>query len=120
MFAQIEQTQARGSRLTGLSTGYYELDELLNGLQDNQLIIIAGRPSIGKTTFALNIIENVAVKQSLPVLIFSMEMSRSQIAENLLCIHARVDAHRLRKGQLGEADYGKLIVAAGKVADTQV
>lgn len=120
VFTQIERVQTRGSRLLGLSTGFYALDELLNGLQESQLIIIAGRPSMGKTTFALNIVENVAVRQGLPVLFFSLEMSRGQIAENLLCMHARVDAHKMRQGRLSDADYGNLVVKAGKVAESRI
>ncbi len=120
VFAQIERVQARGSRLIGLSTGFYALDELLNGLQNDQLIIVAGRPSIGKTTFALNMVENIAVKQSIPVLIFSLEMNQSQIAENLLCMHARIDAHKLRQGRLSDADFTKLSLSAGKVAESQI
>ncbi len=120
VFAKIEKTQTRGSRLMGLSTGYYALDELLNGLQEDQLVIVAGRPSIGKTTFALNMIENVAVRQASPVLIFSLEMNQGQIAENLLCMHARVDAHKLRQGRLGDADFTQLSLAAGKVAESKI
>ena len=85
--------------VTGLSTGYYELDDMTSGLQGEQLIILAARPSMGKTAFALNICENVAVELKTAVLFVSLEMGNLELTERLLCARSRVDGHKLRSGQ---------------------
>jgi replicative DNA helicase len=110
-FEQIESWRDREGRLTGLETGYYELDDLMSGLQPSELIILAARPSMGKTSLALNIADNVGVKLKKPVAIFSLEMAHEQLARNMLCAHARIDSHRLRRGRLGEAEWGKMAKA---------
>jgi replicative DNA helicase len=97
-FERLEALQGRQGRITGLSTGFDELDELVNGLQPSQLIVIAGRPSMGKTTLALNISEHVGVEQNVPVVIFSLEMSSDNLVENMLCSRAQVNAHKLKRG----------------------
>ncbi len=97
-FAAIESRGQDGA-LTGEETGFPELDEMTSGLQRGELIIVAGRPSMGKTAFGLNMAEHLAIRTRRPVLFFSLEMSRQQIAQRLLCSHARVDAHRLRRGR---------------------
>ncbi|MCU0722357.1 MAG: replicative DNA helicase, partial [Planctomycetes bacterium] len=106
--------EGKGAML-GLQTRFPRLDDLICGLQPSQLLIIAGRPSMGKSSFALNIVENVGIQQQIPVLLFSLETSRDQIANNLLCSRARVDAHRVRKGMLTDALRMKLVDAAGFV-----
>jgi replicative DNA helicase len=99
---------------SGIPTGYHQLDDLSAGLHAGELIIIAGRPSMGKTTFALNVAYNVAVKSKVGVAIFSLEMSRQQITKNILCAHAKVEAHKLRGGRfLDDAEFARLTEAAG-------
>ncbi len=94
--------------LTGMPTGLIELDELTSGLQPGELIIVAGRPSMGKTAFGLNIAEHVAIVEKRPVMFFSLEMSRQQVAQRVLCSRARVDAHRLRRGRHTHDDLNAL------------
>lgn len=108
----IERIHDRGSRITGLATGFYELDELTAGFQPGEFIVLAARPSIGKTTFALNLTEHVAVNDGKPVAFFSLEMSTQQLAQNLLCLHRRLDAQRLRKGLLSAEERSELRLAA--------
>jgi replicative DNA helicase len=96
---------------SGVPTGYIDLDEKTAGFQDSELIIVAARPSVGKTAMALNILRNIAVDEGLPVFFVSLEQSRIELAERLLCCQARVDSHKLRKGQLSADDMEKLIEA---------
>jgi replicative DNA helicase len=97
--------------VSGLATGYIDLDDKTAGLQNSELIILAARPSVGKTAFALNIVRHVAVEERQPVFFVSLEQSRIELAERLLCCQARVDSHKLRKGHLGSDDMHKLIEA---------
>jgi replicative DNA helicase len=99
--------------LSGLPTGYTDLDEITAGLQNSEMIIIAARPSVGKTSFALNIARNIVVEGKQPSFFVSLEQSRIELAERLLCCQARVDSHRLRKGTLSAEDMQKLIEAGG-------
>ncbi|MCF6150098.1 MAG: replicative DNA helicase [Candidatus Kuenenia sp.] len=103
-YRRIESLHDRKSRLTGLSTGYFDFDDLTCGLQPSELIIVAARPSMGKTSFVMNIIEHIGVVEKKPVAIFSMEMSAQQLAQNMLCSHSKIDAHKLRKGFLDDDD----------------
>jgi replicative DNA helicase len=100
-----------GSFITGTPTGYTALDDLLCGMQNGELLIIAARPSMGKTAFGLNIAEHITIDQQKPVLFFSCEMSKQQIVQRLLCARAKVDSHRLRKGMLTDEERGRLFVA---------
>jgi replicative DNA helicase len=97
--------------VSGLATGYIDLDDKTAGLQNSELIIVAARPSVGKTAFALNITRHVAVEEAQPVFFVSLEQSRIELAERLLCCQARVDSHKLRKGHLGSDDMQKIIQA---------
>jgi replicative DNA helicase len=100
--------------ISGLPTGYRDLDELTAGLQNSELIVVAARPSVGKTSFAVNVIRNVVLEeQAHPVFFVSLEQSRIELAERLLCCQARVDSHKLRKGSLSGDDMQKLIEAGG-------
>jgi len=119
-FGSIDALYKRGRRVTGLETFYPKLDEITSGLQKSDLIIIAGRPSMGKTAFALNIAQNAAVKGGKVVGVFSLEMSRESLLLRLLCSEAVVDAHKLRSGFLGRQDYGKLREALGRLAEAQL
>ncbi len=111
-FKFIEELSAKGGNVTGVPTGFDKLDELTAGFQSSDLIIIAGRPSMGKTAFALNIAQNAA-EAGTPVAIFSLEMSKEQLAQRLLASRARVDLYRLRSGKLKNEDWGKLTTALG-------
>jgi replicative DNA helicase len=108
------------SDITGIPTGYRDLDRDTSGLQPGDLIIIAGRPSMGKTALALNIAEHVAVENKLPVAVFSMEMSGSQLAMRLLGSIGRLDQHKLRTGRLSDDDWNRLTNAVGKLHDAPI
>lgn len=108
------------SDITGIPTGYRDLDRATSGLQPGDLIIIAGRPSMGKTALALNMAEHVAVENKLPVAIFSMEMSGSQLAMRMLGSIGRLDQHKLRTGRLSDDDWNRLTNAVGKLHDAPI
>ena len=113
--------KGREGAVSGLSTGFRDLDEITSGLQNSELIIVAGRPSMGKTSFALNIVQHVGVKLKEPVVIFSLEMSKEQLARNLLCSYAELDSHRLRQGRLSRDDeHAKLLDAAGALQEAPI
>jgi len=116
-FKTIERLYEKRQLITGVPTGFQRLDELTSGLQPSDLIIIAGRPSMGKTALALNIAQNASVQAAIPAAIFSLEMSKEQLALRMLCSEAKVDAHRLRGGFLSEADWPKLTRAAGSLSE---
>ncbi|MCC6683218.1 MAG: replicative DNA helicase [Phycisphaeraceae bacterium] len=114
----MEQIDSRKGRdFTGLATGFYELDEMTDGLQPGEMIIVAARPSMGKTSLALNIAEHAAVNSKQPVLVFSLEMNKHQLAQRLLCARANVESHRLRRNVLGEEERGRLGLTVGELAD---
>jgi replicative DNA helicase len=119
-FGSIDALYERGQRVTGLETHFVDLDNLTSGLQRSDLIIIAARPSMGKTALALNIAENAAVKDNKVVGMFSLEMSREALLLRLLCSNAIVDSHKLRTGFLGRDDYQKLVAALGRLAEAPV
>jgi replicative DNA helicase len=106
--------------ISGISTGFTDLDEITAGLQNSELIIVAARPSVGKTALALNLAGNVAVKEKLPVFFVSLEQARVELAERLLCAQAEVDSHKLRKGHLSGADMDKLIEAGEKLRQAKL
>ena len=106
--------------ITGVPTGFSDLDRMTSGLQAGDLIVVAGRPAMGKTAFALNIGEHVAVHQSLPVAVFSMEMGAAQLAMRLLCSSGRLDQQRVRTGQLAEDDWPRLTGAIKRMQDAQL
>jgi len=106
-----------GSGVTGLATGFLDLDRLTAGFQDGNLIVIAARPSMGKTALALNILEFMAVKQGMPCALFSLEMSKEEAVERLLCSVAKVNLGRVRTGIMAGGDWGKLTDAGGALAE---
>jgi replicative DNA helicase len=108
------------SDITGVATGFKDLDEKTSGFQEGDLIIVAGRPSMGKTALALNIGEHVAVAEKRPVAIFSMEMSGTQIAARMLGSMTRIDQHKLRTGRLTDEDWSKLADGLGKLHDAPI
>ncbi|HEY2787408.1 MAG TPA: replicative DNA helicase [Fimbriiglobus sp.] len=109
-FTRIDARAGKGNdlSLSGIPTGYVDLDNILAGLQKSELVIVAARPSVGKTAFALNVVRHATVDERVPVFFVSLEQSRIELAERLLCCQARVDSHRLRKGTLSADDIGKL------------
>lgn len=116
-FAQIEERCENKGSLMGISCGFYELDTMLSGLQRSDLLILAARPSMGKTAFCLNIASHVALREKKPVLIFSLEMSKEQLVTRILCSEAEMDAQKLRTGHITEQDFGKLSRAMGLLGD---
>jgi replicative DNA helicase len=115
-FEKIEDLYHSDNFITGVPTGFIELDEITTGFQPSELVIIAGRPSMGKTAFCLNIAQNAAMQHKIPVAIFSLEMSKSQIVQRMLCSEARIDTHALRRGRMPEEDWPKLSMAAGRLS----
>jgi replicative DNA helicase len=122
VFEKIDHLYHRDnpSDVTGVPTGYVDLDKMTSGLQPGDLVVIAGRPSMGKTALALNIAEHVAVDNGLPVAIFSMEMSATQLAMRMLGSIARVDQHKMRTGRLSDKEWGDLSDAMGKLHETPI
>lgn len=119
-FSRIENLHDRQSRLTGLSAGFYDLDDITCGLQPSELIIVAARPSMGKTSIVLNVVEHVGVVEKKPVVIFSLEMSAQQVAQNMLCSHARIDAHKLRMGFLDDKQWSDLSYGLGSLSEAPI
>jgi replicative DNA helicase len=119
-FAAVEQAHARKQLVTGVPTGFVELDEMMAGLQPSDLIIIAARPSMGKTSLALNIAQHVGVKTDMTVGFFSLEMSKEQLFLRMLTSEAGIDSHRLRTGFLGERDWPKLTSALATLGEARV
>jgi replicative DNA helicase len=113
-YTTIEERYNNKGQLTGTPTAYYDLDAMTNGLQKSDLIILAARPAMGKTSFALNIAQNVALKANVPVAIFSLEMSKDQLTQRLLCAEAEVDTQRLKTGNMQAKDWEKLAGAMEK------
>jgi len=109
-----------GIHVTGLATGYHELDDLTCGLQKGEMIIVAGRPSMGKTSLALNIAEHLGVQEGKPIAVFSLEMGRQALAERFLCSVGEVDAQLVRKGMLKTEDYQTLVDACGTLSEAPI
>ncbi len=119
-FEVIEELYRRKEHITGVPTGFIDLDNLTSGFQRSDLIIIAGRPSMGKTAFALNVAAHAAIRAGVPTAIFSLEMGRAQLVQRMLCSEARVDAHQLRTGHLADAHWSKLTTAAGLLSEAPI
>ncbi len=120
VYDKIEQLNENNGEVTGVPTGYQELDKMTSGFQKNDLIIIAARPSVGKTAFALNVAQNVAVKTEENVAIFSLEMGADQLVQRMLCAEGNIDSHRLRSGLLQADDWGKLTMAMGSLSNAGI
>jgi len=116
----IEKLHARKELVTGVPTGFTDLDEMTSGLQPSDLIIVAARPSMGKTSLVLNFAQHVGTKTNMTVGMFSLEMSKEQLFLRMLTAEARIDAHRLRGGFLGERDWGKLSQAIGTLSEAKI
>jgi replicative DNA helicase len=115
-FDRLEKIFREGKSITGISSGYGELDKLLSGLQPSELIILAARPSQGKTALALNLAENIAIRGGLPVAIFSLEMSKESLLQRLVASVAQVDAHKFRSGHLSREDWKRMAEALSTIA----
>ncbi|HSW63633.1 MAG TPA: replicative DNA helicase [Dissulfurispiraceae bacterium] len=119
-FKTIENLYGKKEAITGVPSGYKDLDEMTAGFQQSDLIIVGGRPGMGKTAFALNIAQHVAIESKEPVAIFSLEMSKEQLAMRMLCSESEVDSSRVRKGFIGRQDWPKLTNAAGRLAEAPI
>ena len=119
-FERLERIFREGKSITGISTGYGELDKLLSGLQPSELIILAARPSQGKTALALNFAENIAIRGGEPVAIFSLEMSKESLLQRLIASVAQIDAHKFRTGHLSKEDWRRMTEALGGISSAPV
>ncbi len=119
-FKEIENRYKRKSGISGLPTGFTDLDNITGGFQNSDLIVIAARPSVGKTSLAINISEHIAIKEKKAVGIFSLEMSKEQLIERMLCSQARVNLQRLKTGYLSESDWPKLTEAYGNLYEAKI
>jgi replicative DNA helicase len=119
-FKTIELLYEKKEHITGVPSGFADIDDLTSGFQPSDLIIIAGRPSMGKTAFCLNIAQHASMHKEKTVAVFSLEMAKEQLVMRMLCSEARIDAHRLRSGFLGQTDWPKLSTAAGRLADASI
>ena len=117
---KIDQLYQRKEHVTGVATGFSKIDFMTSGLQPADLIIVAARPSMGKTALAISIAENVSIQGNRGVAIFSLEMSKEQLVQRMLCSQARVDAHKVRSGFLSPSDWPKLTAAAGKLSEAKI
>ncbi|OAT80863.1 replicative DNA helicase [Desulfotomaculum copahuensis] len=116
IFAYIEDRYRNQGKISGITSGFIDLDRLLCGFQPGDLVIVAGRPAMGKTSLGLSIAHQVALQYNQPVAVFSLEMSRSQLVQRVLCAEAMVDQQKVRSGHLSESDWARLAEAAGRLA----
>jgi replicative DNA helicase len=116
----IDSLYQRKTNITGIATGFDDFDKMTSGLHEGELIVVAGRPSMGKSALACCIAEHVGIALKQPVAIFSLEMSKESLAQRMLCSHARVDASRVRTGFLSQSDWPHLVNAAGKFSEAPI
>ena len=117
---KIEELYNKKGNITGISTGFSDLDNITAGLQNSDLIIVAARPAMGKSAFAINIATNAAVKSNVPVAIFNLEMSKEQVGNRILCSEAMIDSNKVRTGQLGDDDWVKLANTIGNLSEAPI
>ncbi len=117
---RLEELYERGGTITGTATGYKDLDKLLSGLQPSSLYVVGGRPSMGKTSFALGIAAHAAIRGQRPVLVFSLEMGHMELTQRLLCSEARVDSTKMRDGRLDDDDWNGINAAIGRLAEAPI
>lgn len=114
---QLERLEARQADVTGIPTGFADLDRLLSGLQPGNLILVAARPAMGKSSFVVNVAHNVATSEQLPVVVFSLEMSWMEIVQRMICSEARVDTSKIRTGKMSQAEWLRVSRAVGHLAE---
>ncbi len=119
-FARIQERLELGGAISGLTTGFRDLDQQTNGLQSSELVILAARPSMGKTAFVLNVAEAIADRSRAGVVVFSLEQSKHELAERFLCIRGKLDMHKIRKGELDEDDRDKLLRVSSELSELPV
>ena len=119
-FTKLEELYNQKSKITGVATGFVDLDDKTAGLHGSDLILVAARPAMGKTAFALNIAANAAIKEKVPVAIFNLEMSKEQLVNRILCMEAMVDSDKVRTGKLEEDDWNKLASVVGPMSDAEI
>ncbi len=120
VFHNIEERHAKDKDITGVPTGYPDFDALTAGLQPGDLIIVAARPSMGKTSFCINIAHNAAMDHNVPVLIFSLEMSKESLVERVLAAEAQINSRKLRSGSIEKGEWGELTAAAGRISEAPI
>ncbi len=119
-FTKLEELYNQKSKITGVPTGFADLDDKTAGLHGSDLILVAARPAMGKTAFALNIAAHAAIKEKVPVAIFNLEMSKEQLVNRILCMEAMVDSNKVRTGKLEEDDWSKLASVVGPMSDAEI
>lgn len=119
-FTQLEELYNRKQHITGVPTGFADLDYKTAGLHNSDLILVAARPAMGKSAFALNIAANAAVRAKVPVAIFSLEMSKEQMGNRILCSEAMVDSNKVRTGRVEDEDWSKLAMASGELSESEI
>ena len=119
-FAEIEKLYNQKGYVTGVPTGFVDLDQITAGLHNSDLILVAARPAMGKSAFALNIASHAAIKGNIPTVIFSLEMSKEQLVNRILCCEAMVDGNKVRTGKIEEADWVKLATALGPLSEAPI
>ena len=119
-FTELEQLYNQKQRITGIPTGFSDLDFRTSGLHNSDLILVAARPAMGKSAFALNIATNAAVRAKVPVAIFSLEMSKEQMTSRILCSEAMVDSNKVRTGKIDDEEWGKLAAASGELSEANI
>src|SRR5258707_494521 len=119
-FERLEKIFREGKSITGIPTGYVELDKLTSGLQPSELLILAARPSQGKTALALNLAENIAIRSGQPVAVFSLEMSKESLLQRLVASVAQIDAHKFRTGHLSREDWRRMTEALGTISSAPI
>lgn len=117
---KIDKLYQKKTHVTGIPTGFIDFDIQTAGLQPSDLVIVAGRPSMGKSAFALSMAEYAGIVAKVPVAVFSLEMSKEQLVQRMLCSHAKVDAHKVRTGYLATSDWPRLTAAAGKLSESPI
>jgi replicative DNA helicase len=120
VYEKIDHIHSHEGQLTGISSGFVDLDRLTSGLQRSDLVVLAGRPSMGKTALALNIAHSVALKSRLPVGLFSVEMAAEQVAQRLISIQAQIESQRLRSGRMSDADWDRLVQAVAVLSEVPI
>ncbi len=121
VFDRITRLRRRGGAIpTGIQTGFFELDSLTSGLHESDLIIVAGRPGMGKTAFVINLCQNIALRERIPCAFFSLEMSKEHIVTRMLCSEAEVNSQKLRLGSISDADFERLTSAADKLSEAPI